>query len=133
MLAEADRIIASLAAGRTVARPPPALAPLFSETAQPYLIAWFRHDPVGELKRTRVPALAIQGTSDPQIGVEDARALAAARDGISLVLVPGMNHVLRDAPAGRAANLATYGNASLPLSRGLVDAVVSFVRSAGAR
>lgn len=131
--AEAERIISSLAAGRTVAGPPPALAPLFRESVQPYLIAWFRHDPVAELRRIRTPAVAIQGTADLQIGIEDAKALAGARGGVSFALVPGMNHVLRDAPAGRAANLATYGDPSLPLSSGLVDAVLFFIRSVPAR
>jgi hypothetical protein len=38
-----------------------------------------------------------------------------------------MNHVLRLAPADRAANLATYGNARLPLAPGLADTVAAHV------
>jgi uncharacterized protein len=38
-----------------------------------------------------------------------------------------MNHVLKIAPAERAANFATYSNPALPLAPGLVDAIAGFV------
>ena len=40
-----------------------------------------------------------------------------------------MNHVMKSAPADMAANLATYANPQLPLAPGLMDAVVTFVKS----
>jgi hypothetical protein len=38
-----------------------------------------------------------------------------------------MNHVLKIAPADRAANFATYADPNLPLAPGLVDAIAGFV------
>jgi hypothetical protein len=37
------------------------------------------------------------------------------------------NHVLKVAPADRAANAATYSDPSLPLAPGIVDAIAGFV------
>jgi hypothetical protein len=38
-----------------------------------------------------------------------------------------MNHVLRDAPADRAANAATYRLSDAPLSAGLAETIAGFV------
>jgi len=72
--------------------------------------------------------LIIQGTTDLQIGVEDAQRLAAARPGSTLLLVEGMNHVMKDAPIERISNFATYNAALLPLSKPVVPAIASFLR-----
>jgi uncharacterized protein len=58
----------------------------------------------------------------------DAERLAAARPGVKLVKVEGMNHVLKDAPADRAGNLATYRDPLKPVAHGAVDAIVDFVK-----
>ena len=123
----AEETIEELERGETVDLPPKGLAALFRPSVQPYLISWFRLDPVAELARTRVPTLVVQGTTDLQVGVTDARLLAAARPGVTLEIVDGMNHVLREAPAERQANLATYTSPEVPLMPGLVERVCGFV------
>jgi uncharacterized protein len=122
--------LAELEAGRTVANPPPELAALFRPSVQPYLISWFKYDPAREIAKLRVPVLIVQGTTDIQVGVEDAKALAAAKPDAQLAIIEGMNHVLRAAPIDRAANLATYTNAALPLKPELMPAMVVFVQNA---
>jgi pimeloyl-ACP methyl ester carboxylesterase len=122
--------LAELEAGRTVANPPPELAALFRPSVQPYLISWFKYDPASEIAKLRVPVLIVQGTTDIQVGVEDAKALAAAKPDAQLAIIEGMNHVLRAAPIDRAANLATYTNAALPLKPELMPAIVGFVQNA---
>lgn len=107
----------------------PALQPLFGAQVQPYLISVFRHDPAALLKTYEGPVLVVQGTTDIQITMEDAERLAAARDGIRLAKIDGMNHVLKTAPAERMANIATYADPSLPLAPGLADAVAEFVKA----
>ncbi|MEX2454309.1 MAG: alpha/beta fold hydrolase [Rhodospirillaceae bacterium] len=124
---EADRIIASLEAGRLHPNPNPALYALFRESVQPYLIEWFRYDPAGELAKTGMPALAVQGTTDLQIDVADAERLAAARPGVDLKIVDGMNHMLKRAPTDPYANIATYNDPDLPVMAELVDAIAAFV------
>ena len=70
----------------------------------------------------------VQGTTDIQVLPVDAESLKAARPDATFTLIDGMNHVLKAAPAERAANVATYGNPDLPLAPGLLDAIIQFVQ-----
>lgn len=127
LIAPAEATLDSLVAGKPVAAPPPELLALFRPSVQPYLMSWLPLDPAKELAKLTVPVLIVQGSTDLQIGESDARALAAANPAAKLVVIPGMNHVLKTAPADRAANVATYHDPSLPLAPGLIDAVAGFV------
>ncbi len=131
LVGPAEATLDSLVAGKLVAEPPAQLLALFRPSVQPYLMSWLPLDPATELAKLTVPVLVVQGTTDVQIGEGDAKLLAAARPGIRLALIPGMNHVLKTAPADRAANVATYHDPSLPLAPGLVDAVAGFVAATG--
>jgi fermentation-respiration switch protein FrsA (DUF1100 family) len=91
--------------------------------------SWLPIDPAKELAQVRVPVLIIQGKTDIQISVEDASLLAKARPDATLLLLDGVNHVLKAAPAERAANIATYANPSLPLDPRIPEAVTAFIRS----
>lgn len=107
----------------------PALLRLFAPRVQDFLIDDFRHDPAKLAASIRVPLLIIQGERDIQISTADARSLAASQPKAKLVLIPTMNHVLKDvASDDRAANVATYSDSSLPVDSTLVDAIVSFVK-----
>ncbi|MBA4048554.1 MAG: alpha/beta hydrolase [Sphingomonas sp.] len=132
ILAQAEGALDALEAGKRVdtAVLHPALANLFAPAVQGYLIDLFRHDPAMLAKRLSAPMLIVQGDQDLQIGVEDARTLAAARPDAVLAIIPGVNHVLRQVGTSgdRAANLASYGNAELPVDAGVVDAIAGFVR-----
>ena len=122
-------ILRALAAGQPVVEIPEPLRALFRPSVQPYLSSWLPIDPAVALSRVAVPVLVLQGTTDIQVGVADARILAAARPGARLTLIQGMNHILRDAPAQRAANVATYRDPALPLTAGLVPAIADFLRA----
>lgn len=122
------RIIAALEAGGTVPDVPPELAPLFRPSVQPYLASWLPLDPVAELAKVHAPVLIIQGTTDLQVTVGDARRLAASRPGLAPFLIEGMNHVLKPAPLERAANLLTYADPSLPLAPQLLSIVATFLK-----
>lgn len=69
----------------------------------------------------------VQGTTDFQTAVADAQRLGGARPGVRVAILQGMNHVLKSAPAERAANAATYAQPGLPLAPGLVDRIATFV------
>lgn len=125
--AQAFAALAELEAGRTVADTPPALASLFRPSVQPYLISWLTLDPAALAAAYRGPLLIVQGTTDLQVTVADAQALAAARPDARLVLLDGVNHVLKIAPMERGANVATYRDPSLPLAPGVVEAVSGFI------
>ncbi|HUH09712.1 MAG TPA: alpha/beta hydrolase, partial [Brevundimonas sp.] len=73
------------------------------------------------------PILIGQGTTDLQVSVADAEAIKAAQPRAELVVWDGVNHVLKTAPADRAANVATNMDPTLPLALGVAEAVTDFV------
>jgi pimeloyl-ACP methyl ester carboxylesterase len=110
----------------------PALQKLFAPQVQGFLIDMFRRDPAKLAASLKLPLLIVQGERDLQVSVADAKTLAAAQPRAKLVLVPTMNHVLKDVESDdRAANLATYGNSALPVDSTLVDAIADFVKRQG--
>jgi len=125
---QAFAVLTQLEAGRTVADTPPALAALFRPSVQPYLISWLPLDPAALLAAYHGPGFIGQGTTDLQIGVTDAQALAAADPKATLKLWDGVNHLLKTAPADRAANMATYADPALPLAPGVAQDVAMFIR-----
>jgi hypothetical protein len=127
---EANNILSALENGQTVPNVPPILAPLFRASVQPYMIAELALDPAALLATVKVPVLILQGDRDIQVSVDDAKLLAAAKPDAKLVILPGVNHILRDAPADRAGNIATYAKPDLPLAPGVVDTVANFIAAA---
>ena len=107
----------------------PALQGLFSPRIQGYLIDMFQRDPTKLAATVRLPVLVVQGERDLQVSTTDAKALASASAKAKLILLPRMNHVLKDVQNDdRASNLATYADPSLPIDPQLVDAIAHFVR-----
>lgn len=127
--ANALAILRSLKAGRTTSDINPGLQRLFRPSVQPFLISLVDIDPAAELAKLRTPTLIVSGGHDLQITVTDFQRLTAARPGVTAIRIPGMNHVLKDAPAARKPNLATYADPKLPLAPGLADAVTKFIDS----
>ena len=119
--------LTELEAGRTVADPPAELAALFRPSVQPYLISWLALDPAKLVSAYDGPIFVGQGTTDLQVTVADAEAIKAAQPRATLIVWEGVNHVLKTAPADRAANVATYMDPALPLAPGVVEAVADFV------
>jgi len=125
-----EAILASLEKGAPISPLPPAiaavppLASLYRPSVQPYVISWFKYVPSQELGALTMPVLLIQGTTDIQVSVDEAKGLKAAKPDAELVLVEGMNHVLKIAPADRALNAATYSNPDLPIVPEVPAAIV---------
>jgi len=103
-----------------------ALKPLFYEDVQGFLISIMGVDPASIGKTANKRTLVIQGETDLQVSVSDAEILAGATGG-KLVLIPGVNHILKEAPMNRRKNLKTYKNPDLPISTDVVNAIVDFV------
>lgn len=126
-LDEIHTIMRSLETGELVSHIPADLSAQYRASVQPYLISWFSYDPVVELAKVAVPILVIQGTNDLQVSLADAHQLAEARDGISLLEINEMNHVLKVATPDREGNFATYTMPMLPLAPELVPAITKFL------
>ena len=108
---------------------PPALNTLFRSSIQPYLISWFAYDPATELGNLNIPALIVQGTTDIQISVADAERLAEASPKAELLIIRGMNHVLKDVTGDRMQQIPSYGNPDLPVNTFLIDEMSRFIQA----
>jgi pimeloyl-ACP methyl ester carboxylesterase len=126
LLEAANHIIDELEMGREVPYVPQPLFPLFRPSVQPYLIGWFTYDPAREQSDLNLPDLVIQGTTDLQVTEQDARLLAADRPQTEVVIVPGMNHVLKNVSGNLAAQVSSYGDPSLPIVAAVPDAIAAF-------
>jgi alpha-beta hydrolase superfamily lysophospholipase len=113
--------------GGTVEDVPPYLNSLFRPSVQPYMISWLAYKPAIEIAKVTKPVLLVQGTTDIQVKVKDAKVLSAANSNAQLTVIEGMNHVLKDAPADRHANMMTYTQPDLPLNAELMDTLVRFI------
>jgi hypothetical protein len=126
---QCDAALTELEHGRQIPNIP-GLEALFRPSVQPYLISQLTIDPTQALAAVKAPVLILQGDNDVQVQVEDAQRLHAARPDAKLVVLPGVNHILKDAPRDRAGNLATYADPDRPLAPGVMPAILAFVRSA---
>ncbi|HEX3368963.1 MAG TPA: hypothetical protein VHS56_05235, partial [Candidatus Cybelea sp.] len=99
----------------------------FRPSVQPYLISWFKYDPAVEIGTIQIPATIVQGTADVQVKMLDADALKRSDPSARLIVIKGMNHVLKYAPdvSSEAAIVAGYQNGSLPVDPQAVEAVYS--------
>jgi fermentation-respiration switch protein FrsA (DUF1100 family) len=115
--------------GLTVTNVDPNLVSLYRPSVQPYLISWFRYDPARIISELKIPVMIIQGTTDLQVSVDDAKLLSAAKPDARLLIIENMNHILKDCDSDMQKNIATYKNPDLPLKQGLVDDIVSFIEA----
>lgn len=124
---DAKSIISDLEHGQVVSKIPLLLEPVLNPEVQPFLISLFRYSPVKEIAKLTVSILIVQGERDLQVDVSNARALAAANPRARLILIPEMNHVLKDVGDSIGSNLAAYHEPGIPISPELVRSVTSFI------
>ena len=122
-------IIGQLKKGKMVKDLPVGLELLFRPSVQPYLISLFRYDPARVMAKLECPALIVQGTTDIQVKVKDARALKKADSEAKLVIIDGMNHVLRTVPDDMKRQIASYSDPSLPVTPRLIEVIWAFIGS----
>ena len=130
LLAQNETILKSLEAGKTVDDVPQSLLVLYRPSVQPYLISWFKYDPAKEIAALKTPVLIVQGTTDIQVSTDDAKRLAAANPKAKLVVIEGMNHILKMVSGDLQAQIPSYSDPKLQLSEKLTPELVQFVRSA---
>lgn len=128
-LEEAEMILEQLAQGETVNDVSPDLQQIFRPSVQPYLQSWMAYDPLEQVAELDAEALFVGGTRDLQVPARDAELLHEAKPGSELLIVDGMNHVLKQVPDDREANMAAYADPELPLADGLVDRIAQFLKN----
>jgi len=117
----------TLKRGKTFDNVDLAMYPLITTAKQKYLASYFKFPPLKVMKLMKVPTLIIQGTTDVQVSVADAEKFKKAKSDATLIIIKGMNHIMKDAPADKDANMETYGNPALPLKAELVPGIVDFI------
>ncbi|PMQ08437.1 Esterase EstD [Pseudomonas sp. AD21] len=127
LMLRSNELLDSLKAGHTDANVPAPLQPIFRPSVQPYMISLFRQDPAKAFAQLKMPALIVQGSNDMQVGVGDAQALKAAKPDAELVVIEGMNHVMRIVPADVKRQLASYKDPNLPLAAELGGKLIEFI------
>ncbi len=128
ILEQAFGAIEKLEAGENVdtAKLHPALAGLFYPDVQGYLISLMSVDPAKLAADANQRTLVIQGKNDIQVLLKDAE-LIYAQTGGTLVLLDGVNHILKITPTDRAGNIATYNKPDLPVAESVISAIRGFV------
>lgn len=120
-------LIDSMKKGKTIDNIDPALYFIASPAKQKFVMSYCRYVPLRVVKLVKVPLLIVQGSTDMQVGVADAEKLKKAKSEAILAIIPGMNHIMKDAPADKDQNLATYSKPELPLKPEFVTTVVNFI------
>jgi pimeloyl-ACP methyl ester carboxylesterase len=127
LMLRSNELLDSLKAGHTDDNVPGPLQVIFRPSVQPYLISLFRQEPSAAFARLKMPALIVQGTSDIQVGVNDAKLLKAAKPDAQLVVIEGMNHVMRIVPNDVKRQVASYKDPNLPLAAELGARILEFI------
>jgi pimeloyl-ACP methyl ester carboxylesterase len=128
LLASFDTAWAGYIGSDTAVKSPAGLEMLFHPANRSFMKSWQAIDPVDLLRRLSIPTLIVHGETDVQTTPDDARQLASARPDVKLVLLPGVNHVLK-LESGRtlAEQQKSYADGSLPLAPGVAPAIADFV------
>jgi len=122
-------VLDSLKRGKINYNVEPQLYSIARPSMQSYIMSWCRYDPGVEIHKLKMPVLLIQGTNDLQVGVDNGLKLkASAKSSAIYLIIRGMNYVLKDAPADKAPNLATYKQPDLPLNTEMVGDIIDFIQ-----
>jgi pimeloyl-ACP methyl ester carboxylesterase len=108
------------------------------EIARPVLVPGYRrlivsmaaYDPEGEVARSPVPVLIVQGGLDLQVDVRDAERLHAAQPAAKVLVLPTANHVFKAASSrDPAAQMSLYQDRSIPIVPELVEGIADWIAS----
>lgn len=106
---------------------PQQLASIFRKSVQPYFISMMAYDPTEEISSINSPVLIIQGDNDLQVKVAEAEKLVKAKSTAKLVIIPGMNHVLKICGTQVAENIQSYHSPSKPISGNVSEEIFRFL------
>jgi len=130
LLKQAGPIIDALEHGRRVdiKNMHPALQNLFNPSVKGFLFNAFAYNPGQLISTISKPVLVLQGQRELQVEENDARLLKAANPQAYLIILPNMNHVMKEVTSDdRNVNIASYSDPASPLAHGLVDAIEHFL------
>lgn len=107
---------------------PQGMAMLFVPVNRTYMRSMAAFDPPAAIRAVHQPVLLVQGETDLQATVADAERLHAARPDARLVLIPGVNHVLkRVADRTVPGQMSTYQDPGIPIVPEAVQAIADWI------
>jgi pimeloyl-ACP methyl ester carboxylesterase len=124
---ESQTIMDSLKSGSLVSEVPSYFNALYRPSVQPYLISLLKYAPLTQASMLQKPVLILQGDADSQIQVKDAEALARVVKKAQLVIIPKMDHVLKEVLDAKKP-MANYSNAEGPLAPGFMKTITQFIK-----
>lgn len=124
---EFKTLLDSMRKGKTFDNVDLAMYPLVTTAKQKFLMSYFKYVPTRIIKIMKVPVLIIQGSTDLQVNPDNADKLKKAKSDATLISIAGMNHIMKEAPADKDQNMATYTQPNLPLKAELVPDLVKFI------
>jgi pimeloyl-ACP methyl ester carboxylesterase len=94
------------------------------------MISWLAYDPAKEIAKLRIPVLITQGTTDIQATAQDVKSLASANPSAKVLMINGINHVLKRVSSDRDKQTASYSDPALPVIPELINEICYFVNKA---
>ena len=125
---EIDSVLEVLKSGNKVVIENKYLMTTFRTSIQNYMISWFPYDPKKEISKLNIPILLLYGARDLQVSEDDVQKLKDSKKGATMIVLPEMNHVLKDVSADRDENVKSYNNLNMPLSAGLSQEIIKFCK-----
>lgn len=125
---QSETIVEQLKRGIITDRIPTELNALLRPSVQPYLISWLKYNPVRELPQLKIPILIIQGSTDIQVSANNAKILAKANESAEVVIIEGMNHILKEITGDLQRQIKSYADPSLPIASELIEQIVGFAK-----
>jgi hypothetical protein len=123
------KIIDTLKKGDTIGNVPPIYAAIFRQSVQPYMISWFKKNPQAEIGKLKMPVLIVQGSMDIQVSIKDATNLQMALPKSEILIVPNMNHVLKDCDTmDKEKQKPIYSDPNLPLNKDFITGMITFIK-----
>ena len=130
LAAEARPLLAKLKAGDSLdlTGAMPMVSLILTRQNRPLLREWMQYDPTAVFRAMQAPALLVYGGMDTQVPPEAGWSLYQSRPSSRLVVLPTMNHVLKQA-LNPSENQRAYTDPDIPLANGLAEILVEFIQS----
>ncbi|GEQ86865.1 alpha/beta hydrolase [Patiriisocius marinistellae] len=106
----------------------PGLASIFRPAIQPFINSWMKYNPKEEISKLNVPVFIINGDKDLQVQVSEAAELQKAKPGAQFLIVPKMNHILKEIEGNDMENQKSYNNYKMPVMPILIEEITKFIK-----
>lgn len=106
---------------------PPMLRSLANPSIEKFMVTIMKYSPQVEISKLKLPILLISGRNDIQVLPKEAEMLSKANPKAKLVYFDKMTHVLKDGEANLMSAQKVYQQTELPLTEGVVEAMVKFI------